>query len=83
MLPEQIYNKTRYFKRFDSGTKPTIWPLNRLVRGNIQWPATIGLSTEPKILRINFLVNLQEQSTQFDEQRMVQMFKPVVELKNA
>ena len=31
---------------------------------------------------INFLVDLKGQSTQCDEQRTVQMFKPFVELKN-
>jgi hypothetical protein len=31
---------------------------------------------------INFLVGLKGQSTQCDEQRTVQMFKPFVELKN-
>ena len=50
--------------------------------GNPNWPGVLGLFRKPKISWSNFLVNLKEQSTQCDEQRTVQMFKPSVELKN-
>ena len=32
----------------DGGTKPTIGPIYRLVRGNPQWPGVLGLSGKPK-----------------------------------
>jgi len=35
-----------------------------------------------KLSRFNFLAGLKAQSTQCDEQRTVQIFKPFVELKN-
>jgi hypothetical protein len=67
---------------FSSGTKSKLDPYCELARGNPQWPWILDLFRKPKISRFNFLVDLKAQSTQCDEQRTVQMFKPFVELKN-
>ena len=51
--------------RFDAGTQYTLSPACGLVRGNIQWPRTIGLSTESKISGFNFLEELKLQAIQY------------------
>ena len=53
-----------------------------LAWGNPQEPGNLGLSSKSKLSRSNFLVDLKEQYAQCDEQRTVQMYKPIVELKN-
>ena len=67
---------------FSSGTICKIGPFCGLDRGNLQWPGVLDLFRKPKISRFNFLVDLKAQSTQYDEQSTVQMFKTFVELKN-
>ena len=42
----------------DGGTKPTIGPIYRLVRGNTQWLGVLGLSGKSKLSRSIFLVDL-------------------------
>jgi hypothetical protein len=74
VLPEQINNKINYFKRFDLGTQYKISPLCGLARGNPQWPRVLGLSSKSKISRVNFLVELKEQSTQCEKNRFVRIY---------
>ncbi len=46
----------------DSGTQSTIGALCGLARGNLQLMGVIGLFSESKISRSNFLVDLKVQS---------------------
>jgi hypothetical protein len=48
--------------RFDAGTQSTIGALCGLARGNLQLMGVIGLFSESKISRSNFLVDLKVQS---------------------
>jgi hypothetical protein len=49
----------------EGGTQYTLSPECGLARGNLQWPGTIGLSTESKVSLLNFLVDLKLQAIQY------------------
>jgi len=58
----------------DSGTKCKLGTSCGLVRGNLQSPGTLGLSSESKISWMNFLVGLKVQSTHGDLSIQNQIF---------
>ena len=58
----------------DIGTKCKLGLSCGLVRGNLQTPGTLGLSSESKISWMNFLVGLKEQFTHGDLSIQNQIF---------
>ncbi len=61
-LPEQIQNNINWFKRIDKGTKSKLSTECRLARGNPQVPGIVNLFSQPKLSRINFMLDLKAHS---------------------